>query len=171
MRSGCFNSAIVAVGLLVVQPAVAAPAYPLDEYLKFIIFDCTLSGTEEFDVTDARSAGQKKLGFEAVEEKGVSISYRNPDGARLTISMNEKAPSCSIAVPAKVHETRPRENYEFDTLWGTYERLHDGVEVVEGILGGLTYRLKIEWGYRVSANLRLNNEGQLIFSATTLKPE
>ncbi|SLN77006.1 hypothetical protein ROA7023_04294 [Roseisalinus antarcticus] len=164
---------VLGLALPVVMPkAAAAQTYTLDEYLGFIVFDCALPGTEDFDVQDARDSAVENLGFEQIEIDDGTIRFINADGSRFSTTEYEgAAPSCRITIPQAVAALAEDEWYPYDILLGNFDRIHDDVEYYEGIAGGITYGMRAEWGYRISATLIELDTGDLQFFSTTLPPE
>lgn len=173
MRTGSATGLVLGLALSASLPmAAAAQAFPLDDYLRFIVFDCALPGTEDFDVQDARDAAVENLGFDQVEVDGDTIRFENADGSLFsTTEPEDAAPSCRITIPQAVAATVDDPWYPYDALLGTFDRVHEDVEYSEGIAGGITYRMRAEWGYRISATLMELDTGDLQFFSTTLPPE
>lgn len=170
-----FATTALVLGLvlsILVPKAAAAQTYTLDEYLGFIVFECALPGTEDFDVQDARDSAVENLGFEQIEIDDGTIRFISADGSRFSTTEYEgAAPSCRITIPQAVAALADDEWYPYDVLLGNFDRIHDDVEYYEGIAGGITYSMRAEWGYRISATLMELDSGDLQFFSTTLPPE
>ena len=164
---------VLALALSATMPkSAAAQAYTLDKYLTFIVFKCALPGTEDFDVQDARDSAVEDLGFRQIGVDDGTIRFVNADGSLFSTTEYEgAAPSCRITIPQAVVALADDEWYSYDALLGTFERIHENVEYSEGIAGGITYSMRAEWGYRISATLIETNTGDLQFFSTTLPPE